>query len=106
MCPARDDVSPTHIYVNDRRLIVKQVKRYSISEARCYNNVVSAVSIFFFILKMNKKCISCIQLQVFLRVFGCRANVLIKIEYNLISAVHKNVSWKQEQNYKHFSLSR
>ena len=54
MCPARDDVSPTHIYVNGRRLIVKQVKRYSISEARCYNNVVSAVSIFFFHFK-NKQ---------------------------------------------------
>ena len=42
-------------------LIIKQVKHYLISEVRCYDNIVRALSINFCILKTSKKCVSCIQ---------------------------------------------
>ena len=52
--------------MNGARLIIKQEKGYFISEARCCNNIVNALSIVFFnyhfILKTIKKCIGHIQL--------------------------------------------
>lgn len=52
--------------MNGARLIIKQEKSYFISEARCCNNIVNALSIvflnYYFILKTNKKCIGHIQL--------------------------------------------
>ena len=57
MCLARNYVLQSHILVNGRRLIIKQVKCYFfISVARCYKNILSLLSIIFvFLLKKNKQ---------------------------------------------------
>ena len=57
MCLARNYVLQSHIFVNGRLLIIKQVKSYFfISAARCYKNILSFLSIIFvFLLKKNKQ---------------------------------------------------
>ena len=54
---ARNYVLQSHIFVNGKRLIIKQVKCYFfISAARCYKNIFSFLSIIFvFLLKKNKQ---------------------------------------------------
>ena len=55
---ARNYVLQSHIFVNGRLLIIKQVKCYFfISAARCYKNTLSFLSIIFvfFLKKTNKQ---------------------------------------------------
>lgn len=52
---ARNYVLQSHIFVNGRLLIIKQVKCYFfISAARCYKNTLSFLSIIFVFLLKKK----------------------------------------------------